>query len=135
MRRALGRGVLWGLPVLAMLASVAVAEPPERVKLAQDVARAHAAWPPGRDWLAQNLSRTGQLVIPVLNRCVPDSPDGELTAFSIYMRLSRTGKILEVVTDVDEGLGLCMTKEGRQVQLPRSPREDFWIQLNLAATL
>jgi hypothetical protein len=135
MRRALGRGALWGLPVLAILASAAVAEPPERVKLAQDVARAHAAWPPGRDWLARNLSKAGQLVIPVLNRCVPDSPDGELTAFSIYMRLSQTGKILEVVTDVDVELGLCMTKEGRQVQLPRSPREDFWIQLNLAATL
>jgi hypothetical protein len=135
MRRSLGRGALWGFPVLAMLASVAVAEPPERVKFAQDLARAHAAWPQGRDWLARNLSRAGQLVIPVLNRCVPDSPDGELTAFSIYMRLSQTGKILEVVTDVDEGLGLCMTKEGRQVQLPRSPREDFWIQLNLAATL
>jgi len=78
MRRALRTGVLLGL---AMLASVAVAEQPTRVKLAQDLARAHAAWPQGRDWLTENRSKTGQLVIPVLNRCVPDSPDGELTAF------------------------------------------------------
>ena len=132
MRRALREGVLLGLP---MLASVAVAEPPTRVKLAQDLARAHAAWPQGRDWLAENLSRTGQLLIPVLNRCVPDSPDGELTAFSVYLRLSQKGKILEIVTDIDAELGHCMTRESREVQLPQAPREDFWIQANLAAPL
>ena len=132
MKRALREGVLLGLP---MLASVAVAEPPTRVKLAQDLARAHAAWPQGRDWLTENLSKTGQLVIPVLNRCVPDSPDGELTAFSVYLRLSQKGKILEVVTDIDAELGRCMTRESREVQLPEAPREDFWIQVNLAAPL
>ncbi len=132
MRRALREGVLLGLP---MLASVAVAEPPTRVKLAQDLARAHAAWPQGRDWLAANLSKTGQLLIPVLNRCVPDSPDGELTAFSVYLRLSQKGKILEIVTDIDAELGHCMTRESREVQLPQAPREDFWIQANLAAPL
>ena len=132
MRRALREGVLLGLP---MLASVAVAEPPTRVKLAQDLARAHAAWPQGRDWLAENLSKTGELLIPVLNRCVPDSPDGELTAFSVYLRLSQKGKILEIVTDIDAELGRCMTRESREVQLPQAPREDFWIQVNLAAPL
>jgi hypothetical protein len=132
MRRALRKGVLLGL---AMLASVAVAEQPTRVKLAQDLARAHAAWPQGRDWLTENRSKTGQLVIPVLNRCVPDSPDGELTAFSVYLRLSQKGKILEVVTDIDAELGRCMTRESREVQLPEAPREDFWIQVNLAAPL
>jgi hypothetical protein len=132
MSRALRKGVLLGL---ATLASVAVAEPPTRVKLAQDLARAHAAWPPGRDWLAENASKAGQLVIPVLNRCVPDSPEGELTAFSIYLRLSQKGKVLEVVTDIDAELGRCMTRESREIQLPEAPREDFWIQLNLAAPL
>jgi hypothetical protein len=74
-------------------------------------------------------------MIPVLNRCVPDSPDGELTAFSIYLRLSPKGRILEVVTDIDAELGRCMTRESREVQLPGAPREDFWIQVNLAASL
>jgi hypothetical protein len=134
MRQALRNGVLFGL---AMLASVAVAEPPTRVKLAQDLARAHAAWPQGRAWLTENLPKTGQLVIPVLNRCVPDSPDGELTAFSIYLRLSQKGRVLEVVTDIEGGaeLGRCMTRESRDVHLPEAPREDFWIQVNLAAPL
>lgn len=134
MRRALRKGVPLGF---AMLASVAVAEPPTRVKLAHDLARAHAAWRQGRDWLAENLSKTGQLVIPVLNRCVPDSPDGELTAFSIYLRLSQKGRILEVVADIERGdeLGHCMTRESREVHLPEAPREDFWIQVNLAAPL
>jgi hypothetical protein len=135
MKRALRRGVLSGLAGLAMLASAVEAEPPTRLKLAQDLARAHAAWPPGREWLRENLSRTGQLVIPVLNRCVPDSPDGELTAFSVYLRLSQKGKILEVVTDIDAELGRCMTRQSREVRLPEAPREDLWIQVNLAAPL
>ncbi len=113
-----------------------MAEPPTRLKVAQDLARAHAAWPRGRDWLTQNRSRAGQLLIPVLNRCLPESPDDEeVTAFSIYLRLSRKGTSLEVVTDISTELGLCMTKEAREVQLPEAPREDFWIQLNLAAGL
>ena len=137
MERTLRKSVFSGLGVLAMLASVVVAEAPTptRVKLAQDLARAHAAWPQGRAWLAGNLSKTGQLVLPVLNRCVPDSPDGELTAFTIYMRLSKKGRILEVVTDIDADLGRCMTKESLEVQLPEAPREDFWVQVNLAAPL
>jgi hypothetical protein len=74
-------------------------------------------------------------VISVLSRCLPKSPEDELTAFSIYRRLSQKGKIMEVVTDVDAALGRCMTNEAREVQLPEAPREDFWIQVNLAAGL
>jgi hypothetical protein len=133
-RRPLRSGV-FALAVVTMLAHPAMAEPPARLKVAQDLARAHAAWPAGRDWLAANLSRTGQLVVPVLNQCVADEPDGELTAFSIYLRLSQKGRILEVVADIDEELGRCLTKESREVQLPEAPREDFWVQVNLAAVL
>jgi hypothetical protein len=77
----------------------------------------------------------GQLVIPVLNRCLPQAPEDELTAFATYLRLSQQGRILEVVTDLDAALGRCMTNEAREVQLPEPPREDFWIRLNLAAGL
>jgi len=133
MRRAAPRGVLAGLSALAMLASVAAAAPPTQLKTAQDLARAHAAWPPGHEWLTQNLSRTGPLLIPVLNRCLPESGDDEVTPFSVYVRLSQKGKVLEVVTDISAELGRCMTQGAREVQLPEAPREDFWIQLNLAA--
>jgi len=135
MKRALRGRVLSGLAVLAMLATAGRAEPPARLKLAQDLARAHAAWPPGRAWLDQNLSKASQRLIPVLNRCVPDVEDGELTAFSVYLRLSQKGKILEVVADVDAELGRCMTRESAAVPLAEAPREDFWIQVNLAAML
>jgi hypothetical protein len=133
MRPTLRPCVLLGLSVLA--ASVVVAAPPTPLKLAQDLALAHAAWPQGRSWLSVNKAQAGQLVIPVLNRCLPESPGDELTAFSIYLRLSQKGKILEIVTDLDAALGRCMTKEAREVQLPEAPREDFWIQVNLAAGL
>jgi hypothetical protein len=133
MRRAVCRGVLLSTSVLA--AAVALAAPPTRPKTAHDLSIAHAAWPQGRSWLDANKAKAGQLVIPVLNRCLPDPPGEELTAFSLYLRLSRQGKILEVVTDIDAELGRCMTGEARQIQLPDAPREDFWIQVNVAAGL
>jgi len=133
MRRAFRQRVLLGVLVLG--ASVAMAAPPTQLKTAHDLAVAHAAWPQGRSWLDANKNRAGQLVIPVLNRCLPKSPEDELTAFSIYLRLSQKGRILEVVTDLDATLGRCMTNEAREVELPAAPREDFWIQVNLAAGL
>lgn len=133
MRRALRQGVLLALSVLPP--SMAVAAPPTPLKQAQDLALAHAAWPAGRSWLAANKGKAGQLVIPILNRCLPDSPDDEVTAFSVYLRLSQKGKVLEVVTDIDAELGRCMTHEARELQMPEAPREDFWIQVNLAAGL
>jgi hypothetical protein len=135
MTKALGSHFLASLAVVAMLTPFAVAEPPTNLKVAQELARAHAVWPQGRDWLHTNLAKAGQLVVPVLNRCVPDSPDGEVTAFSVYLRLSKKGNILEVVTDVDAALGRCMTRESRDVVLPEAPRDNFWIQVNLAAPL
>jgi hypothetical protein len=133
MRRASGLCVLSGLLVSALLPSVAAQELPARVKLAQDLARAHATWAPGKQWLALNHGRAAQLMVPVLQKCVEEVQDGELTSFSTYLRLSQKGKVLEIVTELDDELGRCMTKEG--VQLPAAPREDFWIQVNLAAML
>ena len=133
MRPTLRQGVLLGFSVIA--ASVAVAAPPTPLKQAHDLALAHAAWPQGRSWLTLNKARAGQLVIPILRRCLPESPEDEVTAFSIYLRLSQKGKVLEVVTDIDAALGRCMTNEAPEVQLPKAPREDFWIQVNVAAGL
>jgi hypothetical protein len=105
------------------------------LKQAHDLAHAHAALPQGRSWLTVNKAKVGQLLIPVLNRCLPESSDDEITAFSIYVRLSQKGKILEVVTDIDATLGSCMTNAASEVQLPEAPRAGFWIQVNLAAGL
>ncbi len=127
--------MLAGLLVSALLPSVAAQEPSPRVKLAQDLARAHAASAPGKQWLALNHGRAAQLMAPVLQKCVEEVQDGELTSFSTYLRLSQKGKVLEIVTELDDELGRCMTKEAREVQLPAAPREDFWIQVNLAAML
>ena len=124
-----------GLLVLLILGSAAVAGPPTRLKTAQDLARAQAAWPPGHEWLTRNLTETGQLLIPVLSRCLPDTAEDEVTAFSVYLHLSRRGTILEVVTDISAELGRCMTREAREVDLPEGPRDDFWVQVNLAAGL
>jgi len=133
MRWALRSAVLAAVLVPALLAQAE--EPSPRVKLAQDLARAHAASAAGKQWLALNHGRAAQLMVPVLQKCVEDVEDGELMSFSTYLRLSQKGKVLEIVTELDAELGSCMTKEARDVQLPAAPREDFWIQVNLAAML
>ena len=133
------RGVTLGLLLLGIVASVVAAEPPDkpspRLKMAQDLARAHAASAPGKQWLARNHAKAGELMVPVLQKCVEDADDGELTSFSTYLRLSQQGKVVEIVTEVDAELDRCMTREAHDVQLPAPPRGDFWIQVNLATML
>jgi hypothetical protein len=53
----------------------------------------------------------------------------------VFVRLSRKGRVLEVLTDLDPSLGACMTAGAREVQLPEPPRDDYWVQVNLAASL
>jgi len=135
MKKLLGAGLLAVLVWPAILPSASAEEPSPRLKLAQDLARAHAASAPGKQWLAKNHARAAELMVPVLQRCVEDVEEGEIMSFSTYLRLSQKGKVLEIVTELDAQLGRCMTEEARDVQLPQAPREDFWIQVNLAAML
>lgn len=106
-----------------------------RVKLAEQAARANAASAPGRDWNKRHSAAAGRLMIPVLNRCLPDPPGDIPTVFSVFVRLSPQGRALEIVTDLDAGLGKCMTAAADKVPFPEAPGDDFWIQLNMAAPL
>lgn len=135
MRRAVRATVAVAVAACALLAPAGSAEPSGRLKIAQDLARAHAASATGKAWLARNHARAGELMIPVLQKCVEDSDEGELTSFSTYLRLSQKGKVLEIVTEIDAELDRCMTREAKDVQLAPAPREDFWIQVNLATML
>ena len=131
--------VIAGLLLSVVLAPGAFAQapdqPPARLKLAQDLARAHAASAAGKEWLARHHAKAGEAMVPVLQKCVEDADEGEITSFSTYLRLSQKGRVLEIVTELDAELGQCMTREAKDVQLPPAPREDFWIQVNLAAML
>ena len=132
-------GAIAGVLLSAAFATFAFAQSPAqpsaRLKLAQDLARAHAVSPAGKQWLAKNHAKAGELMIPVLQRCVEDSDEGELTSFSTYLRLSQKGRVLEIVTEIDAELDRCMSREAKDVQLAPAPREDFWIQVNLATML
>ena len=88
----------------------------------------------GREWMARHVPPIGRLVTPVLNACQPEDGE-ELTAFSVFVRLSRKGRVLEVLTDLDPSLGACMGAGARELQLPEPPRDDYWVQVNLAASL
>ena len=127
--------VMLGIGLLAACQALAQEELAARVKKAQDAARANAASPQGREWLQRNSSATGRLMIPVLNRCLPE-PAGDIpTVFSVYVRLSLKGGVREVVTDLDASLGKCMSAAAREMPFPEAPRDDYWIQVNMAAPL
>jgi hypothetical protein len=129
------RGVLLSVALLAAGDALGVENPAANLKKAEEAARANAASPQGRDWLSRNSSTTSRLLIAVLSRCLPEK-DGETpTLFSAYVRLTQKGRVREVVTDLDASLGSCMTAGARKMQFPEAPRDDYWIQLNMAASL
>lgn len=119
------------LPATVVLAAEQKGTRPETARWAAGL---NAASPAGRAWMDHNSASVGRLLMPVLNRCLPETGD-ELTAFSVFLRLSRKGRVQEVVTDIDVSLGACMTTGARELQLPEAPRDDYWIQVNLAASL
>jgi hypothetical protein len=105
-----------------------------RVRKAQEAARANAESPQGRDWIRKNSAETDKVMIPLLNKCLPE-PGDIPTVFSVFVRLSPEGRAREVVTELDAGVGRCMTDAAREVRFPAAPREDYWIQVNMAAPL
>jgi hypothetical protein len=123
-----------GLALLVARGALAAEEKPTSLETARWAAGINASSAQGRAWMDRNSASIGRLVVPVLNRCLPESSD-EITAFSVFLRLSRAGRVREVVTDVDASLSACMTRQARELQLPAAPRDDYWIQLNLAAPL
>jgi hypothetical protein len=135
MRCGVRRGVVLGFGLLAAGQALAQEDLAARVKKAQDAARANAASPQGREWMQRNSSATDRLMIPLLNQCLPDPPGDIPTVFSVYVRLSPAGRAREVVTELDASLGKCMTAGAREMKFPEAPREDYWIQVNMAAPL
>ena len=129
------RGVWLGVALLAARPALAQDDLAARVKKAQEAARVNAASPQGREWAQRHSPATGRLLIPVLNGCLPE-PAGDIpTGFSVFVRLSQAGRVREVVTELDAALGKCMTDAAREMPFPQAPRDDYWIQVNMAAPL
>jgi len=129
------RGVVLGFVLLAAVRAPAQEGLAARVEKAQAAARANAASPEGRDWVQRHSAATDRLMVPLLNQCLPDPPGDIPTVFSVFVRLSPAGQAREVVTELDASLGKCMTAAAREMKFPAAPREDYWIQVNMAAPL
>lgn len=128
-------GVLCGFALLAAGPALAQGDLATRVKKAQEAVRANMETPQGREWMKGNLFATDRLMILLLNRCLPE-PAGDIpTAFSVYVRLSKSGRASEIVTELDAALGKCMTAGARDLPFPEAPRDDYWIEVNMAAPL
>jgi len=134
MRKGRRWGVILGLTCLAASGEVAGQEKGTRLETARWAADLNAKSDTGREWKTRNEPTIGKLVTPVLNGCLPENGE-EITAFSVFLRLSGKGRVLEVLTDLDPSLGTCMTNGARDLQLPEPPRDDYWVQVNLAASL
>jgi hypothetical protein len=74
-------------------------------------------------------------MILVVNRCLPE-PSGDVpTPFSVYLRFSKEDGVREVITDLDPSLEECMTSTARDLPFPEAPRDDYWVQVNMAVPL
>lgn len=136
MRSTGHRVLVLGFALLTTSLGLAQDDLAARVKKAQDAAHANAASAEGREWMKQNTFAIDRLMVLILNRCLPDPPDDDIpTAFSVYLRLSKPGRVLEIVTELDASLGKCMTAAAKETPFPEAPRDDYWIERNLAAPL
>jgi hypothetical protein len=43
--------------------------------------------------------------------------------------------VREVITDLDPSLEECMTSTARDLPFPEAPRDDYWVQVNMAVPL
>jgi hypothetical protein len=134
MRNVWREGLVLAIVFGAASGALVAQEKGTRLETARWAADLNAKSASGRDWNARNVPAIGKLLTPVLNGCLPDDGD-EVTAFSVFVRLSRKGRVLEVLTDLDASLGTCMTAGARDVQMPEPPRDDYWLQVNLAASI
>jgi hypothetical protein len=127
----------------AVLAVAALAAPPlavaqdlaARVKQAEAAAKTNESTPRGREWKKTHLHAIDRLMILYLNRCLPDPPGDIPTVFSVFVRLGRDGKAREMVTELDEAVGRCMTGAAKDGPFPEPPADDYWVQVNMAAPL
>jgi hypothetical protein len=74
--------------------------------------------------MARNVPTIGRLVTPILNGCLPEDGE-EVTAFSVFVRLSRKNRVLEMLTNLDPSLKTCMTAKTHELQLPEPPQNDY----------
>lgn len=130
-----GRAVAVALVLLAAAAGVVAAEDLEaRVEKAEAAAKANAATTEGREWIRRNSAASAKLLMPVLDKCLPE--DGDIpTVFAVYVRLSDKGRVQEALTELDADLGACLTSGAAATKFAAPPRDGYWIQLNMAADL
>lgn len=134
MRTMWREGLVLGIVWVVASGAAGAQEKGTRLETARWAADLNAKSPAGRDWIGRNEPTIGKLITPVLHGCLPEEGE-EVTAFSVFIRLSRKGRVLEVLTDLDASLGACMAAGARDVQMPEPPRDDYWLQVNLAASL
>ena len=89
------RATILGLIFFAAPGAIAGAEKATRLETARWASGLNAKSAAGREWIERTQPVIDKLITPVLGQCLPDDGE-ELTAFSIFMRLSREGHIREV---------------------------------------
>lgn len=129
------RRVTLGFALLGVSLAFAQEDVAARFKEAQEAARDNAESPEGREWKRDNSFATNRLLTLALNRCLPE-PEGDIpTPFSLYLRFSKADGVREILTDLDPALAECMTTVARDLPFPEAPRDDYWVQVNMAAPL
>ncbi len=102
-----------------------------RLEFARKAAQANASTRDGRAWQRSNSAAFGPALSPLVAKCISASNSGPRPFFVAYLRLSKAGRVLEVVPDGNGPFAECMSKGLTSVGLPAAPRDDYWIRLQL----
>jgi len=104
-----------------------------RLLSARQEAQANVATPEGEAWQQKNVRAFGPALKPLFTKC---APLGDASAHKpeviLFLRLSKEGRVREVVTEATGPFAACVTTGLSATRLPSAPRDNYWIQLRMA---
>ncbi len=127
----LARAALLMLAATVAFAAAAPDDSSARLEFARKAAQANASTSDGRAWQRANSAAFGPALSPLVAKCISASDAGPRPSFVAYLRLSKAGRVLEVVPDGKGSFAECVSKGLTSVGLPAAPRDDYWIRLQL----
>lgn len=87
----------------------------------------------GRAWERKHSPWLGPAITPTMKRCIKEAPEGRTDEFTIYLRLSSTGNVVESLVEPDTQYTQCFRDGVSQLTYPEVPRNDFWFEIAMHA--
>lgn len=101
----------------------------DSLKKAREAVRRDARTREGIDWERQHAPWLGPVLTPLGEQCREDAPSGQDKKFTIYLRLSAKGQVVEVLSDSETPYAVCFRDSVARITFPRIPRDGYWFEI------